>query len=73
MTNEEFIDRVWTFQDEKVMEHAKKLIAIVEAIKNERKVHDDCYCDCNSGSCPCLPCSARIAITDLALENLERK
>lgn len=33
MTNEEFIDRVWTFQDEKVMEHAKKLVAIVEANK----------------------------------------
>lgn len=53
-----------------VLERLKKLEKVVEAIKNERKVHDDCYCDCNSSSCLCLPCLEREEITDRALEEL---
>jgi hypothetical protein len=55
------------------LRYIRKLILLAEAVKNERKSHDDCYCDCNSGSCPCTPCSKRKEITDRELENLERE
>jgi hypothetical protein len=32
---------------------------VVEAAREEFKAHDDCYCDCQSGSCPCGPCKLR--------------
>lgn len=73
MTNEEFIKNCQVYLPVNSMGHAKNLIVVAAAIKNERKVHDDCYCDCNAGSCPCAPCSKRIEITDMAIENLERE
>jgi len=47
------------------------LIKVVKALKIERSDHSDCYCDCNSGSCPCGPCLRRMVETDDAMEDLK--
>jgi hypothetical protein len=35
---------------------ARELRAARKVVEAFRKGHPDCYCDCNSGSCPCSPC-----------------
>jgi hypothetical protein len=46
------------------------LLAVAVAAKGYLQTHRDCYCDCNSGSCPCAPCQMRKEKIREALEVL---
>lgn len=49
------------------------MLKVIESLKEERKAHQDCYCDVNMGCIPCHPCELRIEVTDKALDELEKE
>ena len=54
------------------LKHATALLDVVEAVNDEKSYQEDCFCDCDSGSCPCTNCGARQLKTAQALVRLEQ-